>query len=224
MKKILIALFFTTSIAFSQGKITKALGEYHTVKVFNGLEVELIKSNKNRIEITGEKADEVVVKNVNETVKLSLSLLEKFSRDDVHIKLYYADKLHTINANEASFIVSADKIKQQNLDVKAESGAKIKLDINIEYLQVRSYSGAEVFLEGKAKNQDVSVNTGGFYTGKELVTNYTDITCSTGGQAHIYAKDMLDANSSLGATIKYVGEPKSIKKQKSLGGNIYNKD
>ncbi len=224
MKKILLLLLLTTSLTFSQEKITKSLGDYHTVKVFNGLEVELIKSNKNKIEITGSKSNEVVVKNVNETVKLSLSLLEKLSRDEVNIKLFFAGELHTINANEASKIVCADKIKQQNLDLKAESAGRIELEVNIEYLQVKSYAAGEIILEGKAKNQDVIVNSGGIYKAKELVTKYTDISCSTGGKADINVEEMLDASSNLGATIKYTGKPKSIKKQESLGGNIYNED
>ena len=52
--------------------ITKKLGDYSTLKVYNGIEVELIKSKEHKLEIAGEKSEIVKVKNVNNTLKLSL--------------------------------------------------------------------------------------------------------------------------------------------------------
>ena len=73
MKKIIFigALLFVISI-HGQSKVTRNLGDYTILKVYNGIEVELIKSTENKLEITGEKSEMVKVKTVNNTLKLSL--------------------------------------------------------------------------------------------------------------------------------------------------------
>jgi hypothetical protein len=73
MKNIIYicALLFSFN-AFAQSTITKNLGDFTTLKVYNGIEVELIKSKEHKLEITGEKSEIVKVKNVNNTLKLSL--------------------------------------------------------------------------------------------------------------------------------------------------------
>ncbi len=45
MKRILYAVLFITSISFAQEKITTNLGDFHTLKTYRGLQVELIKSD-----------------------------------------------------------------------------------------------------------------------------------------------------------------------------------
>ena len=72
MKEInfIYAFFFTISFVAQTTK-TQNLGDFTILKVYNGIEVELIKSLERKIEITGEKSEKVKVKNVNKTLKLS---------------------------------------------------------------------------------------------------------------------------------------------------------
>ena len=106
MNKIKIILFFITSVIFGQEKVTKNLGDFNTIKTYRGLTVELVKSNSPKIEIEGEKAKEVIVKNVNGVLKISLEVLETFSAEDVKISLYYNDDIDHISANEGSIVFS----------------------------------------------------------------------------------------------------------------------
>ena len=73
MKNILYicALLFSFN-ALAQSIITKNLGDFTTLKVYNGIEVELIKSKEHKLVITGEKSEIVKVKTVNNTLKISL--------------------------------------------------------------------------------------------------------------------------------------------------------
>ena len=56
MQKALIILFFVSNIVFSQETITKNLGDFHELKTYRGLNIELIKSDKAKIEIEGNKS------------------------------------------------------------------------------------------------------------------------------------------------------------------------
>ena len=51
MKKSIIFLFFLSNIIFSQEEITKNLGDFHELKTYRGLNIELVKSEEAKIVI-----------------------------------------------------------------------------------------------------------------------------------------------------------------------------
>ena len=71
MKNIsFICALFVSTVLFSQEPLVQNIGDFTTLKVYNGITVELIKSTDQKIEITGEKAEIVKVKNVNKTANV----------------------------------------------------------------------------------------------------------------------------------------------------------
>ena len=56
MKRIVYVILFVTSFAFSQNEITMNLGDFHTVKTYRGLQVELIESKESKAIIDGKKS------------------------------------------------------------------------------------------------------------------------------------------------------------------------
>ena len=57
MKKTLFTLFILfNSFLFSQSPITRTLGEFKEIKVYDLINVDLIKSSENRITISGKHA------------------------------------------------------------------------------------------------------------------------------------------------------------------------
>ena len=65
-------LAFGIAILLSQitfGQVTKNTGSFDSVKVFDGINVELIPSSENKIEIVGEKANDVEIVNKNGELK-----------------------------------------------------------------------------------------------------------------------------------------------------------
>ena len=64
MKKILLILIITlTNSVYSQTIVKKTLGDYSVLKVYNGIEVLLLQSKEQKIEIKGEKSEKVKIKN-----------------------------------------------------------------------------------------------------------------------------------------------------------------
>ena len=81
-------------------------------------------------------------------------------------------------------------------------------------------SGGIITLSGKAKNQDVVVNTGGVFKGKECFTEQTKVSVSAGGSAEVYATEIVKANVKAGGSIMIYGNPKLADTKKVLGGKI----
>ena len=74
MKKIVcICLLLSSFLGQSQTTVTKNLGDYKILKVYNGIELELIKSTEAKLIITGKKSEMVKIKNVDNTLKICLA-------------------------------------------------------------------------------------------------------------------------------------------------------
>ncbi len=220
MKGLVFTLMLVTSICFAQEKVTMNLGDFHNLKTYRGLQVELIKSDEAKVIIEGNRSSEVTVKNSNGTLRISMSITHTFSADDVMVYLYYKDEIKLIDANEGSYIFSDEVFKQEKITVKAQEAGRIKLSLDTDYLEVTSVTGGEVKLKGSSKNQEVKVNTGGMYKGERLETENTDVSANTGGLADVTATKLMDASASTGGIVSIKGEAEDVKKSESLGGYI----
>lgn len=220
MKGVIIVFLFISASVFSQRLIEKDLGSFDELKVFNGLYLSLEKSDVARIEITGEKSEEVVVKNVNGRLKLSMNFPKTLNADQVKMKLYYVDSLNIIDVNEGAYIRVLDTIKQNRIELKAQEGATIKAIIDSKFLVVRSVTGGEVNVKGKTESQDIDLNTGGIFKAYDLVSSKTYISASTGGTGTVFVEDILDAKVNFGGNVFYRGNPTEVTKKKIIGGTI----
>lgn len=230
MRKIFFTtcFLFVTFVGFSQTLITKNIGDFSTLKVYNGIEVELIKSDDQKIEITGKKSEMVKVKNVNNTLKLSLPFSLKpednAAEGEVLIKLFYNKEIAILDANEGATITGKN-FHQEKVHVKAQERAFINITTITNYLTVRATSGGIIKVSGSAKNQEASVDLYGIYHGYNLVTKgNSTIKSGTGAKAEITAGETLNASVSFGGTIFYKGEPKLVKDKKVIGGIIEKKN
>lgn len=209
-----------SNLMISQTTITKQLGEFDKLKVYNGIELELIKSDEQKLEITGEKAEKVKVKNNNGVLKLTLKFPDLSADGKVNIKLFYNQEIKVIDGNEGSTITGKD-IDQTQLEVKSQERAFINLVVKTKHLKVKSSSGGIIKLTGSSKNQDIDVDLYGIYHGYGLeVSDNTSIRAGSGAKAEVNAGETLNAKVSFGGSIFYKGNPEVIKDKKVAGGII----
>jgi Putative auto-transporter adhesin, head GIN domain len=218
MKKILLIIFLMIS-QMNFGQITKSLGDFNKVTSFDQIEVLLIQGSENKLILTGYGSEEVEIINKNGELKIRMPLTKLLSGDNVSATLYFKN-IDAIEANEGSRISSQEIFKGITFDITAKEGSQIKLNLDVDKLTVKSSNGSNVNIEGKAKNQDAIINSGGELDAKELITQQTTITANAGGEANIYATDFVDAKTRAGGNIIIYGKPKQINKKTVLGGTI----
>ena len=224
-KKTIFICALMFSYAFSaQTVVTKNLGDYSALKVFNGIAVELIKSDVQRLEITGEKSERVKIKNVNNILKLSLPFSLKpennAANGQVLIKVFYNTNIDIIDANEGATITSKN-FNQDVLEVNSQEKSFINITSKVRYLKVRASSGGIVKLTGTTENQEVNVDLYGVYNGFAMkVSGNSDVFAGTGAKAEVYAGDTLSAKVNFGGSIFYKGTPKLLKNKTVIGGVI----
>lgn len=212
-------LIIATSV-ISQTTINKVLDDFSIIKVYNGIDLKLIKADESRIEISGDKTDKVVIKQDNNTLKILLRFPEILAEGSVKATLYYKGEIKVIDANEGAMITGKN-IKQPSLEVKAQEGAFINLVVATKHLKIKSISGGVVKLSGSTKNQTVNVDLGATYHGfNVVVSDFCTVKSGSGAKAEVFAGETLDAKVSFGGTIFYKGTPEIFNEKKVIGGTI----
>ncbi len=222
MKKIILMFFvFATQLNYSQTTIK--LEDFDELKVFDLLNVTLVPSDENKIEITGTNQGNVETVNKNGLLKIRI-YLTKILEDNKDLKVtLYFKKIESIDANEGSNVSCNAVFKQISMDLSTQEGARIEAELDVENTSVKAYSGGIINLMGNAVTQKISINSGGIVKAKDLVTSQTTINISAGGSAEINATTLVDAKMNAGDYIYIYGKPKQIKQQVIAGGTITEK-
>ena len=219
-----VSLLFIVPICFAQKANTKTLEKFTELKVYDRIVVSLVKSNENKLVITGDDKDEVNISNKNGLLKIKMEFGNFMDGDEAKGTLYYTEDLILIDANENAKIISDETFKASKVDIKGQEGGVIDLKVSLDEVNVRAVSGSEITLTGTSKKQDVSVNTGGKAYCKGLDTNETMVTVMAGGRADVKASEEVTAKVKAGGSIYIYGNPKNVKKDKVFGGKIQEMD
>ena len=221
-KKYYIILLLSTQL-FSQTPITKTLGEFSELKVYDLINVELIKASENKIIISGANSNNINIIQKNSTLKIRMKLKYKFNGAETQVKIYYTD-IDIIDANEGSFVFSKDIIKQYEIVLKAQEGSQISVKTETKQLIVKSVTGSTITTTGISENQDITIRTGGVYKGGSNTVENTDLSIKAGGKAAVKTTNVLDIKIFSGGDVHIYGTPKQLKQKKIFGGRIIFKD
>ena len=215
----IIAFLLLTQMGFSQEKVTKDLGDFDTVKVFDKITVELIPSDENKIEITGVKNDLVELITKNGELKIRMPFGQLLAGEGISAQVYFK-KLEAIEASEGAFISCEHPFQQIALSINAKEGSSINLKLEVQKVAIQATSGGIIDLSGSAKNQEVIISSGGELEAKDLQTTQSTVSINAGGTAAVLVSDFIDAKVRAGGTITIYGNPKQINQKTILGGTI----
>lgn len=220
MKNILtIFTLVFTKVMLSQSPIVKEIGEFSEVKVFDLINVKMIKSDKNQIVIEGSNRRNVEVLNKNGTLKIRMELEESYDGNDVYILLYYTG-VDVIDANEGAEIKVDGIINQFDIKFKAQEGGEITANVEATYTNVRAVTGGIINLSGKSKNQDITIYTGGEFDGQDFKTENTEVSINVAGEARVNASEFVEVRVRAGGDVFIYGNPKEIDEKTVLGGRV----
>ncbi len=220
MKNYLLLLAFTLGLSINaQDTIEKNIGEFSTVKVYDLINLKMLRSDVNKVIISGENKEDVQIINNNGKLKIRMKLEESYDGNDVVVKLYYTT-VDVIDANEGANVVVNDALEQYEIDLKAQEGAEITATIKTTYANFRAVTGGIVNVTGSSKNQDISIYTGGIFNGEEFTTQKTEVSVNAGGEAYVNASELADVRIKAGGNVYIYGKPKQINESKVLGGKV----
>ena len=224
MKNIALLILCLTGFFNAQAQIEKKLGEFHELKVYDLIDVKLVKSDENKIVLTGKNTEDVVIVNKNGVLKIRMNIEKSFDGNKTDATLYYNTNIDVIDANEGASISSDDLIKQFDFELKAQEGGIINVNLETTYLDVKSVTGGIIKTKGTVKKQKIAMNTGGIYKGEHLKTEETEVSIVAAGEAYVNASKLMDIKISVGGDVYIYGSPEKVNESKAIGGRIKRMD
>ncbi len=221
MKKIILIVFVMIS-QLNYSQTTIKLENFDELKTFDQLNVTLVRSSENKVVVTGKNESSFEAVNKNGVLKLRMTITKMLSGDDTKVTLYFKD-IQSIDVNEGSIVNCRDEFKQTTMQLSAQEGAMIDVELDVDNSTAKLNSGGIINLSGKAVTQKITITSGGTLNAKHLETSQTTISVSAGGSADVNASTLVDAKVKAGGTIFIYGKPKQIKQETFAGGTITEK-
>ena len=237
MKTIILSLICMVitlqTNAQRDGKIE--VNSFSSLDVFGAFDIELIKSNKESLEIDyiGVHRDNIVIDVYRDKLKLKLKnrhYIDEWTSSsndyrpskNVKVKIFYTE-LESITANAGANIQSDDVFKLKEFEIIAGMGAIVNLKVNSRNLLVKTSMGSEVFLKGKVDDLEVNANMGGVLSATALESKFVQVRASMGADVNVNVLEEIDASAGFGAVVRYVGGPSVKHTTTNFGGEIRQK-
>lgn len=224
MKNLLFFLaFLCLGSLQAQEEIQVELDDFSGIKVYKGLKVKLIEANENKAVVSGDDSEDVKFEIEGGTLKINTVLESLWKDNNTEVELYFIQIDH-IEARQDASVNFAEPYRAQDLSLTASEGADIIGQIEVENLNVKSLTGAEIELQGEAGIQDVKIRAGGQYYARYLTSDDIDISISAGGVADINASENVKTKVRAGGTVNIYGKPKNIEENTLFGGKVNRKN
>lgn len=224
MKRLLASFLFIIitglSLSGQEESVSTELQAFREVKAFDGISVNLIRSQENKAVIRGANTNKVAIVNNDGVLKIRMEIDKLFSGYRTFVDLYYAQPLIVIDVNEDARITSEQVFEQEVLEVKAQEGGEAEIEARVEQLLIKCVTGGMITASGASANQDVQINTGGQYFGKAFTTNFSTVNVNAGSKAEIFATKYVKATVKAGGQVLVFGDPEKMDEKTVFGGKI----
>ena len=224
-KKIILTLFLVVSVYLvnAQDNQTRTLtsSPFIGVKVYSGLEVNLIASEVNKAVVYGSQSDDVIMGMKNGVLQLKIALGSLSYSLPTRVDLYHSKLLNEITATQQAKITSQVPLVQTSLNLKSSTAAVMDFEIYTDRLDAVATNGGRIELEGTVSSFNLNVNTGGSCEAEQLQTTQVQTKLIGGGYAYVTVSDLINAEVIAGSVLRVYGDPVKEVYQKKLGGKLY---
>ena len=219
MKKIIYIMALVVLPNLLSAQTERKIGDFQKLSVYDGINVELIKSDTNRVEINGKNTAYIVVKNKNGDLKIRLSVERRFSGNRTKVSVFYKS-LYSIISHEGANVFSKDTINQADLNLKANSGSRQNMIVKLNTLQATATAGAKINIKGLAKYQELSATTGAEIMVSKVENVEANVVSTTGALIDVSTTKDLKVNSKIGGIINVHTKTDKITEKISVGGAV----
>lgn len=215
-----IALFLLSiSSLFAQEKET-SIGAFSSLKVQDGLNITLIASDKNSIQISGDRKDFVTVTNKDGKLKIRMKTPKKFGGFNTNVELFFNQRIDKIDVTEGAFVSSSDVFMQPSILLSARKGGEIDLALDVQQVEYKAYTGGKITTQGSAKVQQIHITTGGVVQAEKVTSEQTEASLSGGGVSDFSATTIVQVKTKFGGYVRVHGEPEKLEHNWFLGGIV----
>jgi hypothetical protein len=222
--KHLIILLFAGLISFqinAQMKETRKLPSFNQLSVSQSIEVELVKGNEERAEITSDEVDleDILTEVSGSKLKIHLDGWNRNWRGSIKIRLTYRE-LEGVSVGSSARVTAEETINATSFYADASSSGRMSLAVNCSDLEVDVSSSGRVTLRGRANSQEIDGSSSGYYDGFELESEKVRADVSSSGKVNVSVTKELTADVSSSGRVTYKGTPDRLIADQNSSGKV----
>ena len=215
-----LALFLLSISSLIAQETPTSIGAFTSLKIQDGLNVTLISSEENRIQISGERKDYVTVTNIDGKLKIRMKTPKKLGGFNTNRELFYNQRIEKIDATEGAFVSSNDVFMQPSILLSARKGGEIDLSLDVQKATYKAFTGGKITTKGSGKVQQIQITTGGVVQSQQVDSEQTQASLSGGGVSDISASTIVQIKTKFGGYVRVHGKPAQLEHSRFLGGNV----
>lgn len=210
-------------------KTTLKLSSFKDLDVFGPFEIQLVKSDTEKMEIdfNGIDKDDIVYGAEKEVLRLKLKnshYIDEWKNESrksryILVTVYYKD-IDLIEASAGAVITSAETLKSKYLTIECTMGAEVTLDIDAQKTEAISNMGGVLKLSGQTDHLEVKANMGSLLKASQLEAKTAYVKANMGADVFVNVSEEFEASAGFGANVDYIGGPSVRHTSKNFGGEV----
>ena len=199
------------------------IGEFTGLKVSSGIDVVIRQGKEISLELEADdNLHEVIITEVDgNTLKIYTRKNIRKSRSK-KVFLVYKD-LNTIRISSAGDVTGENTLQTGTLDIDLSSAGDLNLEVQAEKIICEISSSGDARLSGNTEVLVASLSSAGDLHAYELITKNAEVSCSSAGDARVYATEEFNLRSSSAGSIYYKGDGRVVNSHTSSAGSIVKK-
>ena len=219
-----VSLFLITFLVQGQTqKETRSLRDFNSIKVSNSIEAELIRGDKNEIQIiaSGIELDKVETNVSDNTLEVKLSR-GNFKSNSVKVTITYIE-IDELQAFTSAKVIMDDVLDTDQVYLFATTSAYIETKVKSVGLTIDASTSAKIFVTGSANDLDLKIYTNAEVDGNKLAVKNAEVLANTAAKAEFQVAESLRGSAATGAKVTYNGSPTIVEVKTGTGGKIEKK-
>jgi hypothetical protein len=193
---------------------------FSIIDVSDKIDAEIILSVNPKVII---EADENLINHILIEVKgniLSVSSDRSIRMARSKKVMIYCNKLEEIKASSGSYVFVKKPLQIDNLEIRVQSGADMNLSGDFINLDINGTSGSDISISGRTQSLAVNLSSAANLDAYDLKAEKADVNVSSAADAKINVIKEAYFRASSAADIIYKGSPEIIDSKSSSAGDI----
>ncbi|NVK84054.1 MAG: DUF2807 domain-containing protein [Cytophagia bacterium] len=224
---ITLILILFTSLAWSQTKETRDVGDFDFIAMNISGKVYISQGNKNEVIVEADDRDMDKIRTEVRGGRLSISTRDNgrwFKWGDGiegRVNIYITLKeLRGVSVSGSGDVISQNTIKTDDFEASISGSGDIEVELDARAIESRITGSGNIELKGSAQRARLGISGSGKYFAEELKVDDYNVTISGSGRAAINTNGELDVRISGSGSVYYSGNPTGVNTNVSGSGRV----
>ena len=201
----------------------RIIGDFDALKVSSGIDVIIKQGSEVSLMLEADEnlLDVIKTEVTGNTLRIYKSIKVRKARS-TKIYLVYKE-LNSIRVSSAGDVKGENTLKTSSLNIDLSSAGDLELDLQADEVHCKISSSGDARLSGTCGILIADLSSAGDLYAYELIADKCKVSCSSAGDARVFANEEFDLRSSSAGSIYYKGDGSILSVHTSSAGSIVKK-